>query len=133
MNSRSQYKRRDAAILSADVVGYSRLISRNDELTVTLLSSCRQIVCDAANKHNGRVFGTAGDSFMIEFARPVEALRCAMEIQSALRRRNRELPDDQQMWLRTGVSSGSVIDDGGVLYGESVNIAARSPGNVSKR
>ena len=130
MDNTPKYKRRIAAILSADVVGYSRLISRNDELTVTVLHSCREIVHQIVSKHTGRVFGTAGDSFMAEFASSVEALQCALEIQSALGQRNKDLPENEQMWLRTGITSGIVIeDDHSVLYGESVNVAAELPEN----
>jgi adenylate cyclase len=119
------YERRVASFLSADVVGYSRLIAQNDERTVTILRSCRQVVYDIVRKHNGRVFGSAGDSFMIECAKPIDAVLCAVEIQGALRNRNKGLPKEQQMWLRTGVSVGEAIDEDGVLHGEHVNIAAR--------
>jgi adenylate cyclase len=119
------YERRVASFLSADVVGYSRLISQNDERTVTTLRSCRQVVYETVRKHNGRVFGSAGDSFMIECRRPIDAVLCAVEIQGALWQRNKVLPREQQMWLRTGVSVGEAIDEDGVLHGEHVNIAAR--------
>jgi adenylate cyclase len=119
------YQRRVASVLSADVVGYSRLIAQNDERTVTILRSCRQVVYDIVRKHNGRVFGSAGDSFMIECASPIDAVLCAAEIQGVLWKRNKALPKEQQMWLRTGVSVGEAIDEDGVLHGEHVNIAAR--------
>ena len=119
------YERRVASFISADVVGYSRLIGQNDERTVTILRSCRQLVYDAVRKHNGRVFGSAGDSFMIECASSVDAVLCAVEIQGALRTRNKGLPSELQMWLRTGVSTGEAIDEDGVLHGEQVNVAAR--------
>src|SRR5262249_20325788 len=96
-----------------------------DERTVTILRSCRQVVYDIVRKHNGRVFGSAGDSFMIECASAIDAVLCAVEIQGALWKRNKGLPKEQEMWLRTGVSVGEAIDEGGILHGEHVNVAVR--------
>jgi adenylate cyclase len=119
------FKHRVTSILSADVVGYSRLVAQNDEMTVRQLRTCRDIIKEFVRKHHGRVFGGSGDSFMIEYDSPIEAVRCAIAVQGALRQRNKELPDDQRMWLRTGVNIGDVIEDDGVLHGTSINIAVR--------
>src|SRR5689334_9567152 len=117
------FERRVASFISADVVGYSRLIGQNDERTVTILRSCRELVYDVVRKHNGHVFGSAGDSFMIECTHSVDAVLCAIAIQAALKKRNEGLAREQQMWLRTGVSVGECLDEDGVLHGEHVNIA----------
>ena len=112
-------------VLSADVVGYSRMIGQNDERAVAALSTCRALVAGCVARHHGRTFGIAGDDFMIEFSNPLEAIRCAMEIQGDLMCRNSGLPPDDQVWLRTGIEVGEVIDENGLLYGSGVNIAAR--------
>ena len=125
MDNAHKYKRRMVTVLSADVVGYSRMIGQNDELAVTALSACRALVAGCVARHHGRTFGIAGDDFMIEFSNPLEAVRCAMEIQGDLKRRNSGQLPDQQVWLRTGIEVGEVIDENGLLYGSGVNVAAR--------
>ncbi len=129
-------ERRLAAILAADVVGYSRLMEADEEATVRTLSTHRAIIDGLVASHNGRVFGSAGDSFIAEFASPVEAVRCAVDIQRELEAHNVDLPDDRRMRLRIGVNLGDVIVEGDNLLGDGVNIAARletiaDPGGIS--
>jgi TolB-like protein/Tfp pilus assembly protein PilF len=128
-------ERRLAAILAADVVGYSRLVGKDEEGTLRMLSAYREVIDGLVAEHRGRVFGSAGDSVIAEFASPVEAVRCAVEFQRELGKRNTDLPDDRRMEFRVGVNLGDVVVDGGNLLGNGVNVAARleelaEPGGV---
>jgi TolB-like protein/class 3 adenylate cyclase len=128
--------RKLAAILAADVVGYSRLMEADEEATVSTLSTYREIIDGLVASHHGRVFGSAGDSVIAEFASPVEAVRCAVDIQRELEAHNVDLPEDRRMRLRIGVNLGDVIVEGDNLLGDGVNIAARlealaEPGGIS--
>ena len=128
-------KRRIAAILAADVAGYSRLIGNDEELTLSTLKKCRKIIDGLIAHHEGRIFGSAGDSIVAEFASPVEAVRCATEIQLAIHEHNVDLPEPCRMRFRIGVNLGDVVADGDNLMGDGVNLAARlealaTPGGV---
>lgn len=118
-------ERRLAAILAADVVGYSRLMSLREEATLQRLKSYRTIIDKLINDHRGRIFGSAGDSVIAEFPSSVKAVQCAVAIQQGLNRRNTELPQDRRMFLRIGINMGDVMIEGENLFGEAVNIAAR--------
>ncbi len=129
-------ERRLAAILAADVVGYSRLMEADEEATVRTLGTYREIIEGLVASHHGRVFGSAGDSVIAEFASPVEAVRCAVDIQRQLEAHNVDLAEDRRMRLRIGVNLGDVIVEGDNLLGDGVNIAARletlaDPGGIS--
>ncbi len=117
--------RKLAAILAADVVGYSRLMEADEEATIRTLDTYRQVVDELVANHHGRVFGSAGDSVIAEFASPVEAVSCAADIQRELEERNADLPHDRRMQLRIGVNLGDVVVKGDNLLGDGVNIAAR--------
>ncbi len=121
-------ERRLATILAADVVGYSRLMEADEEATARTLGTYREIIEGLAASHHGRVFGSAGDSVIAEFASPVEAVRCAVDIQCAIENRNAELPDERHMQFRVGVNLGDVMVDGDNLLGDGVNVAARLEG-----
>ncbi len=128
--------RKLAAILAADVVGYSRLMEADEEATARTLSTYREIIEALVASHHGRVFGSAGDSVIAEFASPVEAVRCAVDIQRELEAHNVDLPEDRRMRLRIGVNLGDVMVEGDNLLGDGVNIAARletlaDPGGIS--
>src|SRR5437867_10855983 len=128
-------ERRLATILMADVAGYSRMMGENEERTVQTLRGHREVFDGLLKVHRGRVFNTAGDSVLAEFPSAVEAVRCATEIQTALRTRNEHLPAEQRMWFRIGINLGDVIVQGGDLLGDGVNVAARiqsvaDPGGV---
>ena len=118
-------ERRLAAILAADVVGYSRLVGEDEEGTLRTLGACREAIDGLVTEHRGRVFSSAGDSVVAEFASPVEAVRCAANIQRDLERRNADLPEDRQMRFRIGINLGDVIVEGDNLLGDGVNVAAR--------
>ena len=121
-------ERRLATILATDVVGYSRLAEADEEATICALNACRQIIEKRVAEHRGRVFGSAGDSTVAEFSSPVEAVRCALDIQQELEARNADLPEDRRMRLRMGVNLGDVIVEGADLLGDGVNVAARLEG-----
>ncbi len=118
-------ERRLAAILVADVVGYSRLVGADEEGTLRTLSAYRQVIDGLVAEHSGRVFGSAGDSVVAEFASPVEAVRCAADIQRDLERRNAEQTGDRRMRFRIGINLGDVVVEGDNLLGDGVNVAAR--------
>ena len=118
-------KRKLAAILAADVVGYSRLMSEHEERTLVVLKECFQFFQQIIPKYDGRIFGGAGDSVIAEFPSAVEAVRAALQIQNALVKRNSEVPSVQKMRFRIGISIGDVIVEGDNLMGDGVNIAAR--------
>jgi adenylate cyclase len=118
-------ERKLAAILCADVYGYSRLMGENEEATFRTLASHRKIIDRLIQQHHGRFVNAAGDSVLAEFASVVEAVNCAVGIQRGLKTENAELPPEQRMEFRIGVNLGDVIIDGEQIYGDGVNVAAR--------
>jgi class 3 adenylate cyclase len=118
-------KRKLAAILAADVAGYSRLMAGDEEGTLRILAAHRAVVDSIIELHDGRVVNTAGDSVLAEFTSPVEAVRAAIEIQDALKTRNESLPEPRRMVFRIGVNLGDVMIKGDDLLGDGVNVAAR--------
>ena len=118
-------ERRLAAIMATDVVGYSRLMEADEEATARTLSAYRETIEGMVASHHGRVFGSAGDSVIAEFASPVGAVRCAVDIQRELETHNVDLPEEGRMRLRIGVNLGDVIVEGDDLLGDGVNVAAR--------
>lgn len=121
-------KRKIAAILAADVVGYSKLVAEDEEETLRRLASYRAVVDDFIAKSNGRIFNTAGDAVLAEFSSAVEAVRCAIDVQESLRTRNMAYPPSRQMSFRMGITIGDVVERDGDLLGDGVNIAARLEG-----
>lgn len=118
--------RKLAAILSADVVGYSRLMERDEEATLAELKAIRTEIIDPSLKlRHGTVVKTMGDGLLIEFPSIVEAVRNAIEIQDAVHQRNLEVPENERLVFRVGVNLGDVIVEDGDIYGDGVNIAAR--------
>ena len=120
--------RRLAAILAADVAGYSRLMAEDEEATLRTLELYRSTVSDLIGEHAGRIFGTAGDSIIAEFSSAVQAVRAAVAIQRSLHRHNADLPHARRMELRIGINIGDVMANGDDLLGDGVNIAARLQG-----
>jgi len=119
-------ERRLAAILAADVAGYSRLMGADEEGTLERLKTHRHELVDPKIKeHRGRIVKTTGDGMLVEFPSVVDAVRCAVEVQRAMAHRNVEVPEDQRITIRIGVNLGDVIIDGDDIYGDGVNIAAR--------
>jgi adenylate cyclase len=122
-------ERRLAAILAADVVGYSRLMAADEEGTLARLRALRADFIDPAiAKHHGRIVKLMGDGALVEFASVVDAVRCAVEIQRGMAERDPDLPDDQRVRFRIGVNLGDVIIEGDDIYGDGVNVAARLEG-----
>ncbi|MFO1068391.1 MAG: adenylate/guanylate cyclase domain-containing protein [Geminicoccaceae bacterium] len=121
-------ERRLAAILAADVEGYSRLMAGDEARTFATLTAHREVIDGLVTRYRGRIANTAGDSILAEFASVVDAVECAQEIQAALAARNAEIAADQRMLFRIGLHVGDVMVKGGDLFGDSVNIAARVQG-----
>lgn len=119
-------ERRLAVILAADVVGYSRLMGKDEAGTLAQFKTLRKEVFDPRiTDHNGRVVKTMGDGVLAEFASAVDAKECALKIQHRLARRNEDVPLDHWIELRIGINVGDVIVDGNDIYGDGVNVAAR--------
>src|SRR5262249_16943447 len=114
-----------AAILSADVKGFSRLMGEDEEATLRTLTASRQVTDTLIQQHRGRIVGTAGDSILAEFASVLDAIQCAVEIQTALKTENANLPTNRRMEFRIGINLGDVMVEGEQIYGDGVNIAAR--------
>ena len=132
----SKPRRKLAAILAADVVDFSMLMGENEDRTLKNLKACRTLTDDCISANHGRIFGSAGDSIIAEFASPVDAVIAATEFQRSLRQRNEGVPEEDQMLLRVGLNLGDVIVEGDNLYGDGVNVAARlealaEPGGIS--
>ena len=118
-------ERKLATILSADVAAYSRLMAEDEEQTLRTFRAHAEIFQSLVVLHRGRIFNTAGDAILAEFGSAVEAVRCATEIQAALRTRNDQLPPSRQVRFRIGVNLGDVMVQGQDLLGDGVNVAAR--------
>ena len=122
------FKRKLTAILSADVVGYSRLMDDNEEATIRTLNDYRVSITSLIQQYRGRVVDAIGDNLLAEFASAVDAVNCSVETQRDLTERNAELPYERKMEFRIGINVGDVVDEGGRIYGDGVNIAARVEG-----
>jgi len=122
-------ERRLAAILAADVAGYSRLMSVDEEGThCRLLAYRREVIAPRVREHRGRIVKHTGDGALVEFGSVVDAVRCALDVQNSLRARNAGLPQDRRIELRIGVNLGDVIVAPDDIYGHGVNIASRLEG-----
>lgn len=121
-----RHERRLAAILAADVAGYSRLMGSDEEGTLAALKAIRRDVIDPKiAAHRGRIVKTTGDGILIEFSSVVDALRCAVEVQQAMAKRNAGAPGDGRIEFRVGINLCDIIVDSGDIFGDGVNIAAR--------
>jgi adenylate cyclase len=119
-------ERRLAAILAADVAGYSRLMGADEAGThEQFKTQCRQLVDPKIQEHRGRIVKSTGDGMLVEFPSVVDAVRCAAEVQRAMVDRNAETAEDKRITFRIGVNLGDIIVDGDDIYGAGVNIAAR--------
>ena len=119
-------QRRLAAILAADVVGYSRLMEADEAGTLAALKARRREVLEPlVAKHQGRIFKVTGDGVLVEFASAVNAVQCAVDLQQGMAAANDGQPEDRHIVLRIGVNLGDVMVEGSDLYGDGVNIAAR--------
>jgi class 3 adenylate cyclase/pimeloyl-ACP methyl ester carboxylesterase len=120
-----EVKRKLAAILSADVKGYSRLMGEDEKGTVQTLNAYKAVMTGLVQQHHGRLVDAPGDNLLAEFGSVVDAVECAVEMQRELKVRNDELPENRRMEFRIGVNLGDVIEDGVQILGDGVNIAAR--------
>jgi len=128
-------ERKLTAILCADVHGYSRLMGASEEPILRTLSSYRKIIDTLIEHHRGRFVNSAGDSVLAEFASVVNAVQCAVEVQTALKAENASLPAERRMEFRIGVNLGDVMVEGEQIYDDGVNVAARleslaNPGGI---
>ena len=118
-------ERKLAAILSADVKGYSRLMGEDEEATIRTLTAYRAVMTAYIQQQRGRVVDSPGDNLLAEFASVVDAVRCAVAIQHELQERNTDVPVQRKMEFRIGLNLGDVVVEGERIYGDGVNIAAR--------
>ena len=129
-------ERRLTTILAADVVGYSRLMRKDEATTLRRLKSLRkELVQPKISERKGRVVKLMGDGLLAEFPSVVEAVQCAIDIQQSMQEREPELPDEERLRLRIGLNLGDIIVEGSDIYGDGVNVAARlealaDPGGV---
>jgi len=119
------FKRKLTAILSADAVGYSRLMAEDEAATVTTLATYREVMTSLIKQHRGRVVDSPGDNVLAEFASVVDAVQCAVAVQNEFQTRNAELAENRRMEFRIGINLGDVIDEENRIYGDGVNVAAR--------
>src|SRR5437764_696220 len=122
-------ERRLAAILAADVVGYSRLMSADEVGTLHILRACRRELIDPAiAARHGRIVKTTGDGILVEFASAVDAVTCAIALQQGTARRNQEIAEDKRLVFRVGINIGDIIVEANDIFGDGVNVAARLEG-----
>src|SRR5580704_14842705 len=125
-DSNAQFlERKLATILSADVAEFSRLMGEDEEQTLRVFREHKKVFESLVAMHRGRIFNTAGDAILAEFGSAVEAVRCATDIQAAVRTRNDQLPASRQVRFRIGINLGDVMVQGPDLLGDGVNVAAR--------
>ena len=123
--TKERAKRKLAAIFSADVKGYSRLMADDEEATVRTITAYREVMTGLIREHGGRVVDAKGDNVMAEFSSVVDAVRASVEVQKELKKRNSSLTEHRRMEFRIGINLGDVIEEGGTIYGDGVNVAAR--------
>src|SRR5437870_7168352 len=127
--------RRLAAILAADIAGYSRLMHEDEAATVRDLKAHQSVILPLIGRHGGRIIDTAGDGILAEFPSVIAATECAVQIQTVMAERNEGVPEHRRMRFRIGINLGDVIHDDARIYGDGINIAARletlaEPGGV---
>jgi adenylate cyclase len=118
-------ERRLAAIMFTDMVGFTTLTQRNESLALEMLEEHRSLIRSFLEKHHGREVDTIGDGFLVEFASSLDAVNCAVDIQSALKHKNAKLPEERRVWIRIGIHLGDIIRRGTKVVGDAVNIASR--------
>jgi adenylate cyclase len=128
-------RRKLSGILSADAVGYSRLMQKDEEATIRALADSKELMADLIQQYRGRVVDAPGDNLLAEFGSVVDAADCAVKIQQELKIKNENLPQNRKMEFRIGVNLGDVVEEAGRIYGDGVNIAARlerlaAPGGI---
>jgi adenylate cyclase len=122
-------QRQLSAILAADVAGYSRLVGLDEEGTLARLKELRRTVIDPTiAEHRGRIVKTMGDGLLVQFSSVVDAVRCGVEMQREIAKRNVGTDEDKQIEFRMGINVGDVVIDGDDIHGDGVNVAARLEG-----
>src|SRR5512141_2942262 len=122
----ARVERRLAAILAADVAGYSRLMGTDEEGTLRQLKAHRKELVDPKiTEHRGHIVKTTGDGMLVEFVSVVDAVRCAVDIQRGMAERNADVPAERRIEFRVGINVGDIISDANDIYGDGVNVAAR--------
>ncbi|MFP6773998.1 MAG: adenylate/guanylate cyclase domain-containing protein [Alphaproteobacteria bacterium] len=120
------FQRRLAAIVSADVVGYSRLIGVDEARTLAALRDHQEaLITPATVRHGGRIVKTMGDGLLLEFPSVVNAVKCSIKVQQGMAERNADVPEDRRLTFRVGVNLGDVAAEGDDIHGDGVNITAR--------
>ena len=119
------FKRKLAAVFSADVAGFSRLMGEDEAATLTTLEAYKEVLFVLIKQHRGRVVSSPGDNVLAEFASVVDAVQCGVAVQKEIETRNTELPENRRMRFRIGINLGDVIEEQDRIYGDGVNIAAR--------
>src|SRR5215211_4554322 len=127
MNDSEQLEgeRRLAAIMFTDMVGFTALTQRNEVLALELLEEQRQLIRSVLTKYRGREVDSIGDGFLVEFASSLEAMRCAVEIQSVLKHINAKRSEEKRIWIRIGIHLGDIVHNGTKVAGDAVNVASR--------
>lgn len=120
-----KFRRKLAAIISADVEGYSLLMGDDEDATIRTLTTYREAITNLIQQYRGRLVDATGDNFLSEFTSVVDAVNCAVQIQRELSERNADLPENRRMQFRIGINLGDVVDEEDRIYGDGVNIAAR--------
>ena len=121
-------KRKLSGILSADAVGYSRLMEEDEASTILTLADSKELMANLIQQHRGRVVDAPGDNLLAEFGSVVDATECSVKIQQELKTKNAQQPDNRKMPFRIGVNLGDVVEEAESIYGDGVNIAARLEG-----
>src|SRR6516164_950340 len=135
--SGSRVETRFAVIMCADVVGYSRLMGADEEGTLARLNAVRRNLFDPTiAEHKGRIVRAMGDGLLVEFNSVVDAVRCAVKVQSEMPQHTDEMPADRRIWFRVAIAMGDVVTDGDLIYGQGVDIASRmeslaEPGGIN--
>src|SRR6201995_3178753 len=125
----ARVERRLAAILAADVAGYSRLMGADEEGTLARLKACRKALVDPKiSEYRGRIVKTTGDGMLVEFGSALDAVRCAVEVQRGMATSNVDIPETKRIEFRIGIHVGDIIIDDNDIFGDGVNIAARLEG-----
>src|SRR6266498_865225 len=128
IDDHSSMKRRLAAILAADIAGYSRLMGEDEAATVRDLKGHQAVILPLVGRYDGRIIDTAGDGILAEFPSVINATECAVEIQTIMATRNEAVPESRRMLFRIGINLGDVIHDETRIYGDGINVAARLEG-----
>ena len=135
--SGSRVEHRFAVIMCADVVGYSRLMGIDEEGTLASLNAVRRNLFDPTiAEHKGRIVRAMGDGLLVEFNSVVDAVRCAVKVQSEMPQHTDEMPADRRIWFRVAIAMGDVVTDGDLIYGQAVDIGSRmeslaEPGGIN--